>query len=215
MDVSVNHTKLEQTSHLRSRPLLASRADHAEDEQEKDEWAGDLRRRRHQEGVEKLVASARFLPTGERELIESVFRDGRRVSELARLISGLSRNAPSSPHAGASPPRPGVLARPGRAGRTLRYRVRRVVRRMLTPEYQAVARWMALEKLGSAASAWNGWGPTRRRVAICCGLHGLSLREAAADLNISLHTVRRHWDAVRALIDAGACAASARSERPA
>jgi DNA-directed RNA polymerase specialized sigma24 family protein len=45
------------------------------------------------------------------------------------------------------------------------------------------------------------WTPTRRRVATACLLHGLSLRQAAAALHLSLYTVRRHQDAIIALFE--------------
>ncbi len=150
----------------------------------------DLRRRRREESAEEIVRSAQYLPSGERVLIESVFRDGRRVSDMARLIAG-----PGRPTEGQGDGMTGCRAR------ALRARVRRLVRRMLTPEYRAVARWMAIEKLspGAAGGARGLGGALRRRVAVACFLHGLPIREAARELGLSLHTVRRHRDAVAAM----------------
>jgi len=183
----------------------------------------DLRRRRREEGAEHVVKAAQFLPPADRVLIESIFRDGRRVSDMARLLRGPGRDAQSfaGPQRRASaitsansadrraqpitapvpPTAPFKPNAPDHDARTLRARVRRVVRRMLTPEYQAVARWLALEKLGPRPdhSPLGAEGSLRRKVAVFCFLHGLSLREASRELAASLHTVRRQRDAIAAL----------------
>lgn len=75
----------------------------------------------------------------------------------------------------------------GRDPRWLRRRVRGLVKRIASPEYIFVATRRA------------HWAKTRARVAALCILEGRSLREAASELGLTLHTVRRHHDAVREL----------------
>ena len=70
--------------------------------------------------------------------------------------------------------------------RTVRRRIKALVERLLSPRFEFVAR------------SRQRWSPTRRRVAEACALRGMTLRAAAEDLNVSLHTVRRHMDAVAA-----------------
>lgn len=74
----------------------------------------------------------------------------------------------------------------GASPRSVRRRVHTLVQRLLSPRYEFVAR--QLER----------WSPTRARVARACVLEGHTLRAAAERLNVSLHTVRRHMDAVAA-----------------
>lgn len=69
----------------------------------------------------------------------------------------------------------------------IRRRLRRIATRLLDPLTAYVA-----------AHA-DTWPPTRRRIAVACVLQGLSMREAAQRLGLSLHTVRRHMAAVREL----------------
>jgi len=73
---------------------------------------------------------------------------------------------------------------------TVRRRVRRAARRAASGLF------------GFVVTHREAWSPTRRRVATRCVLRGATLREAAADLGLSLHAVRKHWDAIRALYDA-------------
>jgi len=79
----------------------------------------------------------------------------------------------------------------------LRRRVRRLVRRMASDEFLFVSRHVAPRHGGPCA-----WSGTRRRVAEACVLRGLSLRQAATLLNLSLHTVRTHRVALAAMFDA-------------
>lgn len=84
-----------------------------------------------------------------------------------------------------------IAALAGKADpRALRRRVRRLVRRVLSNRFLFVMRNR------------DRWGATRRNVATVCVIHGLSIREAAAELGISLHAVRRQREAVDALYDA-------------
>jgi DNA-directed RNA polymerase specialized sigma24 family protein len=71
--------------------------------------------------------------------------------------------------------------------RVIRRRIRVLIQRVLDPTYVFVLRHR------------QEWPTTRRRVATARFLQGRSLRSCAAHLRISLHTVRRHVDAVRLL----------------
>ncbi len=71
--------------------------------------------------------------------------------------------------------------------RTARRRLRKIVARLLSPRFVFV-----IENR-------KAWPATRRRAAMACVVQGLSLREAAAKIGVSLHAVRRHMDAVEAL----------------
>ncbi|MDQ7012964.1 MAG: hypothetical protein Q9O74_03600 [Planctomycetota bacterium] len=130
----------------------------------------DLRRGFRRDVARTLVDRAVHLPEQDRYLIEGVFRDGRPISDLAQMW----REHPG----------------PGRAPRSLRRRLHRLVDRLLSPRFEVVAQLN------------HTWTPTRKRVATACVLHGLSTRRAAADLGISLHTVRRQVDAINAICDA-------------
>lgn len=133
----------------------------------------DLRRKRPREQAEIALDRARHLPPEDRVLVEAVFRDGRPVTELASLIAGTTGDAARATCA-----------------RGLRRRIRRLTARLFSREYAFVA-----EQL-------SDWSPTRRRVATACILHGRSIREAAAELRLSLHTVRRHRAAIAELLEA-------------
>lgn len=73
--------------------------------------------------------------------------------------------------------------------RALRKRVRVLVARVMDPSFLHVARHAP------------SWPEVRRQVATLCLLQGLTVREAAARLSVSCHTVRRNLDAVRALTE--------------
>jgi transposase len=74
--------------------------------------------------------------------------------------------------------------------RSVRRRARRIAMRVLSPEFTFVLRQR------------EQWGPTRRRIATVVVLQGKSMRQAAAMLELSLHTVRHHFHAVAALFEA-------------
>ena len=78
----------------------------------------------------------------------------------------------------------------GTSARGVRRRLHTLVQRLLSPRYEFVAQ--RREK----------WAPTRARVAVACVLQGRTLRGAAEHLKLSLHTVRRHMDAVAAQLEA-------------
>lgn len=68
--------------------------------------------------------------------------------------------------------------------RALRRRAKRLARRLVSPEFLFVVREL------------SKWPPTRRRVAEACVIEGKSARQAATDLRITFHTVRRHIEAM-------------------
>ncbi|TVQ75472.1 MAG: hypothetical protein EA380_10775 [Phycisphaeraceae bacterium] len=72
--------------------------------------------------------------------------------------------------------------------RLVRRRLRIVIERLMSPEAGFVLRHM------------REWEPQRRRIATACILQGRSMREASRHLRMSLHTVRRELDAIRALM---------------
>jgi DNA-directed RNA polymerase specialized sigma24 family protein len=134
--------------------------------------AQDLRRRVARDQRDRLVELAAGLPEPDRVLVELVIREGRPISQIARLQ-------------GVEPLR-------------LRRRLKRLLRRLASDEYLFVSRHVLVTALrGEPVSHWPA---TRRRVAQACFMHGLSLRQAATALHLSLHAVRGHRDAVRALV---------------
>ena len=74
--------------------------------------------------------------------------------------------------------------------RGLRRRIARLTARVLSPQYRFVL------------SHRDSWAPARRRVASEIFINGKSARAAAAALRISLHTARRHQEAVLAMHEA-------------
>ncbi|MGP1310653.1 MAG: hypothetical protein ACTS27_10690 [Phycisphaerales bacterium] len=82
-----------------------------------------------------------------------------------------------------------VAALRGERPRTVRRRVRALAERVLSREFEYVM------------THRESWPRTRRLVATSCVLQGRTFREAAAHLRVSLHTVRRQMDLVRALLD--------------
>lgn len=77
----------------------------------------------------------------------------------------------------------------GEPARAVRVRVRRHVERMLSDRFVTVLRLR------------DGWPAARRRVATACVLQGRPMRDAAKHLKISLHTVRRHMEAINTLCE--------------
>ena len=72
----------------------------------------------------------------------------------------------------------------------LRRRVRRLTSRMLTPRYRFVTEHR------------HTWRPTRKKVADACVIQGLSIKEAADRLDMSVYLVRKHRDAIEAMVEA-------------
>jgi DNA-directed RNA polymerase specialized sigma24 family protein len=77
----------------------------------------------------------------------------------------------------------------GRRPRGVRQRVQRLVEHLNSPDFTFILR------------AGRRWPKTRRRVGELVFLQGLTQREAAARLGISLHHLRREIERIRALID--------------
>ena len=69
--------------------------------------------------------------------------------------------------------------------RQVRRQVRRVCLRINSSEFQFVMHRV------------DAWGGVRRRIAVASFLHGLSLRQTASTLGLTVHTVRQHITAIR------------------
>jgi DNA-directed RNA polymerase specialized sigma24 family protein len=113
--------------------------------------------------TESLARLAEDLPPADRALIRAVYADGKSAVEVGRL-------------SGTDP-------------RAVRRRIRRLARRVLSPEYLFVLRHR------------DRWPAARRKVAVACILHGRSMRDASRELRIPLYTVRRHCEAVLAAFE--------------
>jgi DNA-directed RNA polymerase specialized sigma24 family protein len=150
-------------------------------------WGGDLRRSQRREAVQVLLdrAQAAELPSEQVALLRAAYADGRSAIEIAALVSAASIDPTHAADAPRDPTIPRVSATP----RAIRRRLRRLSRRVMSPQFIFVLRHR------------DTWPPSRRRVATACVLHGLSLRQAAASLRLSLYTVRRHHDAIGALFE--------------
>lgn len=137
----------------------------------------DLRRRNDPNAAALLCERARHLPRAERALIESVYRDGRSLSELAGV--------------------PGVSAEQARIGaRRLARRIKAIVRRMTSPLFVfVVSRLERAAELG----ATDAWPPPRRRVAELVVLHGESVKSAARSSGLTVHAARAHLRAIEAM----------------
>lgn len=133
----------------------------------------DLRRRSRRAYAETLVQRAAWLPATDRELVEAVFDEGLSVAAYVRRM----RERGADIHPGRS----------ALTARAARRRLRGLIARVLSPRFVFVV------------ERRTAWAASRRRVAMACVVRGLSLREAAAALGMSLHAVRRHMDAVDAL----------------
>ncbi|MBX3363377.1 MAG: hypothetical protein KF866_01320 [Phycisphaeraceae bacterium] len=72
---------------------------------------------------------------------------------------------------------------------SIRRRLRTLLKRLGSPRFIFVMR------------QHEHWPPVRRRIAVACELHGLSSRQAAGALGISLHIVRRHRLVIDALFE--------------
>ena len=141
------------------------------------ESPSDLRRARNADFAELLTLRADHLAREDRQLVLAVFRDGVRVTDLALAASSPVESRESDRHA-------------LKLARTLRRRVRVLVALMLSPRFLFVVQRM------------SRWTPRRREIAHACEIRGLSQRQAAADLGLSLHAVRREANAINALFAA-------------
>lgn len=143
----------------------------------------DLRRAVRREQIQLLLDRAELaeLPANERALLHAAFVDGHSAIEIAAL----ARSASGAPVGGEV-----VTAR------SVRRRIRRLVERVMSPRFLYVVRHQ------------GAWPQNRRRVAEACVLRGLSLRDAAAELGLSLHVVRRQHEVIETLFDAASRPAS-------
>ncbi len=142
--------------------------------------APDLRKRLRREFTARLLERAVWLPTPDRTLIEAVYRDHKKVADIARLLD-------------ADP-------------RLLRRRVRSIARRVLSNKFMFVVGRLIDSNPTRPAHAQEAddeprkpvrrWSHERRRVAEECILNGRSIREAARALHLSLYAVRTHRQAV-------------------
>ena len=128
-----------------------------------------------------LVARARFLLPEDAALVQAVYGEGLSVTAIA---TNLPKRA-SDDHAAEDYP-PTCAPSP----RSVRRRLQRLVTRITSARFLT-----ALDLL-------DAMPPTRRRVARACVLQGMTMRQAAARLGLSYHSIRRHMDAVSALCDA-------------
>lgn len=124
--------------------------------------SNDLRRRAMRINAETILMRSQWLPPADRALLASVFDRGQRVREVARLT--------------------------GRPERSLRRRIKALVRRALSVEFAFVA------------SRHGQWSPTLRAVAVAVYLHGRSIRAVARDLNLTCYAVRVKRDTVTSML---------------
>jgi DNA-directed RNA polymerase specialized sigma24 family protein len=123
----------------------------------------DLLRRR-QEWGEQLLEHADELDRHDRALLRGVYQLGMTITELADVV--------------------------GRQPRTVRHRVLRLVRRILSPEFQYVLRHR------------RSWPASRRAIAERVILQGRTQREVAEEFSVSVHRVRQVCDRIRHAIEA-------------
>jgi DNA-directed RNA polymerase specialized sigma24 family protein len=112
----------------------------------------------------QLLEHVGDLDAPDRVLLRSVYEHGMSASELAAVA--------------------------GRQPRTLRHRLRQLVKRITSAEFQYVIHYR------------RGWPAERRAIVERLILRGHSQRRVAADLGISIHRVRQEWDRLRHELDA-------------
>ncbi len=94
-----------------------------------------------------------------------------------------------------------IAALTGQNERSLRRKVRRILRRVLSVNFAFVV------------AHQREWTMQRRRVGQACFIDGLSLRGAAAQLGIPLHGVRKHHHAISCMAEQAKEAAKAAQRR--
>ncbi len=141
--------------------------------------APDRRKRPDQAQIDAILRRARWLDPDDAALLRAVYEQARPVAEIARLLD-------------VDP-------------RSVRRRVRILSERVLHPRFLVAARVVRpdadLRRLVPEPDP-AAWPPNRRRVAEAMVIRGLNMRDASIALGLSLHTVRRHIDAIHALADA-------------
>lgn len=127
----------------------------------------------------QVLARARWLPPADTALLEAYYADGLTIRRIAEMLD-------DSP-------------------RAVSRRLRILVERIHCPRFLAVARAAhpdpELRRLFGEPDP-NLWTPTRKRVADAIYIRGLNMRVASRHLHLSLHTVRRHIDAINAIVNA-------------
>lgn len=136
----------------------------------------DLRRPRDAEAADRVIHRAEWLGPADRALVLAVFRDGMTVTALARANDACPR--------------------------TLRRRLHAAVSRINDDRAAfVVAQTTAMPAVSGTPSPPAITG-VRARIARSIYLHGCTMRALADTLDLSLHTVRAHRQAVDALYDA-------------
>lgn len=126
-----------------------------------------------------ILARAAWLPAPDHALLTSYYDAGLTIQRIAHMLD--------------LPPR------------TTARRVRILAERISSPRFLAVAQAAhpdpELRALFGPPDP-DLWPPTRRRVADAIHIRGLNMRSCARELRLSLHTVRRHNDAINAILNA-------------
>lgn len=148
------------------------------------------RRRGDRRYAEMLVERAGWIPSGDRALVEAVHGEG--LSVVAYVRRCLERGV--IPVEGTTFDGAAV----GRRGQRDLDAWSRIARRRL----RRLNSRLASDRFAFVIARRNTWPTTRRRVAVACVLHGDSLRQASRGLGLSLHTVRRHVEAIDAMYEA-------------
>ncbi len=130
-----------------------------------------------------MCERARHLSRVERTLIESVYRDGRSLRELARVAAATD-----------SVPKDTAEVRNG--ARCLARRVKAIVRRMTSPLFVFVSSHI---ERAAEFGATGAWPPDRCRVAELVVLHGESVESAARSTGLKVHAARDHLRAIEAM----------------
>jgi DNA-directed RNA polymerase specialized sigma24 family protein len=129
--------------------------------------------------IETVVRRAAWLAPTDGAVLLSVYEQGLPVAEAARRL--------------------------GTDEKALTRRIRRLIERVMAPRFVLAARVLRpdpdLRRLLPEPDPL-AWPPTRRRVADAVVIRGLTMRHAAAELRTSLHSVRRHMDAIHAMANA-------------
>jgi len=89
----------------------------------------------------------------------------------------------------------------GASAKFIRGRLRRLINRINAEEFQFTIRHM------------HAWPARRRAVATAMILHGLSMRDAARSLGMSIHQVRQHLQHIRVLYQSAGAAETDRHAR--
>jgi lambda repressor-like predicted transcriptional regulator len=136
----------------------------------------DLRRPRDSEAADRIIQRAEWLGPSDRALVLAVFREGISVTALARAHDACPR--------------------------TLRRRLAAAVARLNDDRTAFVIAHTTAMPGMPGVSGQPAITGVRARIARALYLHGSTMRALADDLQLSLHTVRAHRQAVDALYEA-------------